>query len=110
MRIITDFHGEDAAEQAHRRVRARLRSGNGGAGGGPRAPDRRRRTGRCSCPSSSSTMGLATSNCEAMRLIAQRGVHVDEPRCRRDRTIPAVPGATHLIKVGKRRFGRVVFE
>jgi len=56
------------------------------------------------------TLGLAPSSSEAMRLIAQRGVHVDdEVVAPGTRTIPARPGASHLIKVGKRRFARVVF-
>jgi len=45
-----------------------------------------------------------------MRLIAQRGVQLDdEVVAPGTRTIPARSGASHLIKVGKRRFARVVF-
>jgi len=57
------------------------------------------------------TLGLAPSSSEAMRLIAQRGVHVDdEVVAPGTRTIPARPGASHLIKVGKRRVYRVIIE
>jgi hypothetical protein len=46
-----------------------------------------------------------------MRLISQRGVHLDgetvEPGTRE---IAAVPGKALMLKVGKRHFARVVFE
>jgi tyrosyl-tRNA synthetase len=108
MRIVTDLHGEDAAEAAHRdfaRVVQRKEAPE-------EVPEHRvpAGDGTAMLPKLLVTLGLASSNSEAMRLIAQRGVHVDdEVVAPGTRTIPARPGASHLIKVGKRRFARVVF-
>src|SRR5436305_6132592 len=54
--------------------------------------------------------GLAPTNKEAQRLVAQGGVliddrKVDDPRA----TIEAARGKSYLLKVGKRRFARVTF-
>jgi tyrosyl-tRNA synthetase len=51
--------------------------------------------------------GLAKSNGEARRLIRQGGVQLDGERVSSDGT-ELKRGATHLIKVGKRRFRKVV--
>jgi tyrosyl-tRNA synthetase len=108
MRIVTDLHGEDAAETAHRdfaRVVQRKEAPEEVAEHRVPAGD-----GTAMLPKLLVTLGLAPSNSEAMRLIAQRGVHVDdEVVAPGTRTIPARAGASHLIKVGKRRFARVVF-
>lgn len=53
--------------------------------------------------------GLAKSNGEARRLIAQGGVHVDGER-QSETTLQLEPGNTYLIKAGKRRFRRVVLN
>ncbi len=54
--------------------------------------------------------GLAASNSEARRLIAQGGVRVDDERITDIKAeIPAAPGATVLLRAGKRRFARVRF-
>ena len=107
-RIVTDLHGEDAAEAAHRdfaRVVQRKEAPEEVAEHRVPAGD-----GTTMLPRLLVTLGLAPSSSEAMRLIAQRGVHVDdEVVAPGTRTIPARPGASHLIKVGKRRFARVVF-
>jgi tyrosyl-tRNA synthetase len=56
------------------------------------------------------TAGLAKSNGEARRLIEQGGVSVDGARVADpSATLPALAAASHLIKVGKRHFVRVVF-
>jgi tyrosyl-tRNA synthetase len=55
-------------------------------------------------------LGLAKSNGEARRLIEQGGVYLDGERLSdTTREVPAAPGATYLIKVGKRHFVRVSF-
>jgi tyrosyl-tRNA synthetase len=55
--------------------------------------------------------GLAPTNKEAQRLIAQGGVLVDEARVDNlKHTLDASPGKSYLLKVGKRRFARVVFK
>jgi tyrosyl-tRNA synthetase len=55
--------------------------------------------------------GLAESNKDAQRLIAQGGVLVDEVKVESTKhALDAAPGRTYLLKVGKRRFARVRFE
>jgi len=54
--------------------------------------------------------GLAPANKEAQRLIAQGGVLVDDAKVDDvKRTLDAAAGKTYLLKVGKRRFARIVF-
>jgi tyrosyl-tRNA synthetase len=54
--------------------------------------------------------GLAAANKEAQRLIAQGGVLVDDVKVDDiKRTLAAAAGTTYLLKVGKRRFARIVF-
>ncbi len=54
--------------------------------------------------------GLAPTNKEAQRLIAQGGVLVDGVKVENLRqTLDASRGKSYLLKVGKRRFGRVTF-
>jgi tyrosyl-tRNA synthetase len=55
--------------------------------------------------------GLAESNKDAQRLIAQGGVLVDDVKVESTRfSLDAAAGRTYLLKVGKRRFARVTFE
>jgi len=55
--------------------------------------------------------GLAPTNKEAQRLVAQGGVLVDEAKVDDPKhTVDARPGRSYLLKVGKRRFARVRFE
>jgi tyrosyl-tRNA synthetase len=54
--------------------------------------------------------GLAESNKDAQRLIAQGGVLVDDAKVESTRhAIDSTSGKTYLLKVGKRRFARVTF-
>ena len=54
--------------------------------------------------------GLAATNKEAKRLIAQGGVLVDDMKIEDSRhAINAAAGKSYLLKVGKRRFARVTF-
>ncbi len=54
--------------------------------------------------------GLAETNREAQRLVAQGGVLVDDEKVDDSRaTIDASAGKSYLLKVGKRRFARVTF-
>ncbi|HVS32640.1 MAG TPA: tyrosine--tRNA ligase [Thermoanaerobaculia bacterium] len=54
--------------------------------------------------------GLAATNREAQRLIAQGGVLVDEVKIDSlKHALDAAPGKSYLLKVGKRRFARVLF-
>ena len=55
--------------------------------------------------------GLAASNAEAARLLAQGAIAVDERKIGdRDARIPAVPSQSAVLRRGKRQFARVVFE
>lgn len=109
MRIISDFHGEAAARAAREEFERVFKDREA-----PRdVPEFLR-------PAGSGTVflarllvdcGLAKSNSDGMRLIAQRGVHVDgaavDPGTRE---IEVSPGREVLLKVGKRHFARVRFE
>ena len=54
--------------------------------------------------------GLAESNKDAQRLIAQGGVLIDEEKVTDSRhALGAAPGTSYLLKVGKRRFARITF-
>lgn len=55
--------------------------------------------------------GVAPTNAEARRLIAQGGVQVDEQKVDDTRAVlDTTTGRTYLLKVGKRRFIRVAFS
>ncbi len=55
--------------------------------------------------------GLAESNKDAQRLIAQGGVLVDDQKIESTKhTLECAAGKTYLVKVGKRRFARIGFN
>ena len=108
MRIIADFHGEAAARAAMEEFE-RVFTEDGVPDDVPEfeiaAVD-----GRAFLPKLLVTCGLAKSNGEAMRLIAQGGVHVDGAKVPAGtRDIDARPGSSVLVKVGKRHFARAAF-
>jgi tyrosyl-tRNA synthetase len=107
--IITDFHDAAAAEKADEEFR-RIFSER-------QAPtDMEEKT----LPAASEPQfltkvivaaGLAPTNKEAQRLVAQGGVLVDEAKVDDPKhTLDARRGKSYLLKVGKRRFARVKFE
>jgi tyrosyl-tRNA synthetase len=108
-RIVADYHGERAAEAAaaeFEKVFARKES-----------PEEVREVRLPSGPEPIwvprllVTLGLAKSNGEARRLIEQGGVSLDGDRLSDPgREISARASASHLIKVGKRHFVRVLFD
>jgi tyrosyl-tRNA synthetase len=107
--IISDFHGEAAAKQADEEFR-RVFSER-------QAPTDIEEK---SLPASSESQfltkiivaaGLAPTNKEAQRLVAQGGVLVDEARVDDPKqTIDSRAGKSYVLKVGKRRFARVTFN
>jgi tyrosyl-tRNA synthetase len=109
MRIIADFHGEAAARAAREEFERVFKGGEVPA----EVPEFRRPAGdgRVFLAKLLADCGLTRSNGEGMRLIAQRGVHVNgaavEPGTRE---IRVSPGEEVLLKVGKRHFARVRFE
>jgi tyrosyl-tRNA synthetase len=109
MRIITDFHGEEAARLALEEFE-RVFTADGTPDDVPEfkiaAVD-----GKAFLPKLLVECGLAKSNGEAMRLIAQGGVNIDgEKVAAGTRDVPAAAGAAVLIKVGRRHFARVTFS
>jgi tyrosyl-tRNA synthetase len=108
-RIVADFHGKEAADEAaaeFERIFARKE-----------APDEIREVRLPAAaepvwiPKLLVTAGLAKSNGEARRLIEQGGVSLDGERLSDPAaTIAARSAASHLFKVGKRHFVRVVFD
>jgi tyrosyl-tRNA synthetase len=108
MRIITDFHGEDAARSALEEFE-RVFTADG-------TPDDVAEfkiaavDGTIFLPKLLVDCGLAKSNGEAMRVIAQGGVNIDGAKVPPGtRDVPGLTGTTILIKVGRRHFARVSF-
>ncbi|HMC20446.1 MAG TPA: tyrosine--tRNA ligase [Thermoanaerobaculia bacterium] len=106
--IITDFHGAEAAQAADEEFR-RVFSDR-------QAPSEIEEK---TLPASKDPQfltkiivaaGLAPTNKEAQRLVAQGGVLVDDARVDDPKqTIDSRRGKSYLLKVGKRRFARVTF-
>jgi tyrosyl-tRNA synthetase len=106
--IIRDFHDADAAEAAEaefrrvfseRQAPAEIEEKTLPASSEPQA-----------LAKIITTAGLAESNKDAQRLIAQGGVLVDDVKVESTRhTLDAGAGKSYVVKVGKRRFARVTF-
>ncbi len=105
--LTARFHGDGAANQAAEDFSRRHRRGEtpedmpevaiaGGDAGVPLGELVRR-------------AGLAASNAEAMRLIAQGAVRLDGERVS-DRAMVVPVGSSSVVQVGKRRFARVSIE
>jgi tyrosyl-tRNA synthetase len=109
MRVIDDFHGEDAA-QAAREEFERIFQQHG-------LPDEiaehtfASEGGRVFLPELLTAIGMASSKSEANRLLKQGAVSVDGEKVGRSTLeVTVEPGESRLLKVGKRRFARVLFE
>jgi tyrosyl-tRNA synthetase len=106
--IIRDFHSAEAAEEAEAEFTRIFSKGQ--------APSEIDET---TLPASEEKQfltkvivaaGLAETNKEAQRLVAQGGVLVDDEKVDDARaTIDASAGKSYRLKVGKRRFARVTF-
>jgi tyrosyl-tRNA synthetase len=106
--IISDFHKADAADEAEREFNRVFSSGEVPA-------DLEEKT----FPASDepqllskviTSAGLAESNKDAQRLIAQGGVLVDDVKVDSTRhALDATAGKSYVLKVGKRRFAKIVF-
>ncbi len=108
MRIIADFHGEAAAKKALEEFE-RVFSDDGVPELVPEFPIAAQ-DGKAFLPKLLVDCGLAKSNSDAMRLIAQGGVHIDGERIPPGtREVPAKPGSSILVKVGRRHFARARF-
>lgn len=106
--IVADFHGAEAAEAAEaefRRVFSERQKPSDLDELEIPASDEPQSLSKVLAAS-----GLAASNSEARRLIAQGGVTVDDARIDDLKaTLDAASGATYVLKVGKRRFARLRF-
>lgn len=107
--IIADFHDRAAAEEAEQEFR-RIFSDK-------QAPADLEETILPASPEPQlltkviASAGLAPTNKEAQRLIAQGGVLVDDERIDNVRhALDATAGRIYLLKVGKRRFARIAFS
>jgi tyrosyl-tRNA synthetase len=106
--IIRDFHDEAAADAADAEFRRIF--------GDRQAPTDVEET---TLPASNepqlltkviTSAGLAESNKDAQRLIAQGGVLLDEVKVDSTRhAVEATAGKSYLLKVGKRRFAKITF-
>jgi tyrosyl-tRNA synthetase len=106
--IISDFHGEKAAEAADEEFRRIFSERQA-----PSDIDEK------TLPASKEPQfltkvivaaGLAPTNKEAQRLVAQGGVLVDDVKIDDPKkTLDGRAGESYLLKVGKRRFARVTF-
>ena len=108
MRILADFHGEAAALRALEQFE-RVFTADGVPDDVPEHPIALEGS-RAFLPKLLVDCGLARSNSEAMRVIAQGGVALDGAKVAPGtREIDVADGATVLIKVGKRHFARATF-
>ncbi|HKR64892.1 MAG TPA: tyrosine--tRNA ligase [Thermoanaerobaculia bacterium] len=106
--IIRDFHNADAAEAAEAEFKRIFSDGQ-----------RPTEIEEKSLPASAepqllariiTAAGLAESNKDAQRLIAQGGVLVDDVKVESTKhAIDAAAGKSYVLKVGKRRFARITF-
>ena len=107
--IVADFHDGEAAEAAEKQFTAIFVSGG-------RPED----VVETTLPASAepqllakviTAAGLAESNKDAQRLIAQGGVLVGEVKVDSTRhALDASAGMSYLLKVGKRRFAKITFQ
>jgi tyrosyl-tRNA synthetase len=107
--IIADFHAPDAADEAEREFGRVFSSREL-----PTDLEEKRLTASDEPQLLAriiTSAGLADSNKDAARLIAQGGVLVDDTKVDDSRhTLHASRGKSYVLKVGKRRFARVTFE
>ncbi|MDX1390002.1 MAG: S4 domain-containing protein, partial [Acidobacteriota bacterium] len=107
-RIVTDFYDENAAREAGQEFERIFRQG--------KTPDEIAEhkvpagDGRVPLARLLVRLEMAKSNGEATRLIRQGAVSIDRVKIAADtREIDVRAGDSRLIKVGKRRFARVLF-
>jgi tyrosyl-tRNA synthetase len=108
-RIVADYHGDDAAAAAaseFEKIFTRKETPDE-----IREVRHRAEGGSIWVPKLLAECGLSKSSSEGRRLIEQGGVTIDGERLTDPRSeIPAAPGTSRLIKVGKRHFVRVTFD
>lgn len=105
MRIITDFHGEAAAKAAREEFERIFKAKEAPS----EMPEFRVAAGEVFLPKLLVDCGLAKSNSDATRTIAQGGVSIDDVKLALGtKTVTLAPGQSVVVKVGKRHFARVI--
>ena len=109
LRIVTDFHGEEAAQEARQEFE-RIFSKKG-------EPDDVEehsvtvQDNKVYLPQLLAQIKLVASKSEAMRMLKQGAVRIDNEKLPAGKLeLEVRPGDSLLLKVGKRRFARVTFE
>ena len=107
MEIVDRFHGAGAGEQARAAFIAQFSQGN--------LPENIPEITLAAPPEGLplarvlKEAGLVASNGEGNRMIEQKAVRVDSQRVE-DRALMLVPGGSHLLQVGSRRYARVLLK
>jgi tyrosyl-tRNA synthetase len=105
--IVARFHGQSAAKQAHEAFVAQFRLGA--------LPEDISEICLFVGKEGVSIAGLlkesalTTSTSEALRMIKQGAVRIDGERIE-NQALQVLPGITHIVQVGKRRFARVSIQ
>jgi tyrosyl-tRNA synthetase len=105
--LVTRFHSRSAAEKALEEFESRFRHG-----GVPTHIE------KCVLAASDEGLtivqvlkqaGLCPSASDAQRMVEQGGVKVDGQKVE-DKSLRLLPGATHVVQIGKRRFAQVTLR
>jgi tyrosyl-tRNA synthetase len=105
--IVARFHGAAAGEAAQAAFIARFQQGA--------VPEEMPNvaisvsSGSVAIPQLLKEAGLTSSTSEAMRLIRQGGVRLDNEKVD-DPGLAVAAGSTHILQVGKRKFARVTLR
>ena len=103
-RIVADFHSKEAAEEASRHFDSVIRKKEMP----DEIPEKAVPSGAYSLSALLLSSGLASSRTEAKRLIEQAAVSIDGRRAADDDTLNLVAPRGIVLKVGKRKFVRIV--
>jgi len=103
-RIVADFHSNEAAEEASRHFDSVIRRKEMP----DEIPEKAVPAGAYSLSALLLSSGLASSRTEAKRLIEQAAVSIDGRRAAADETLNLVAPGGLVLKVGKRKFVRIV--
>jgi tyrosyl-tRNA synthetase len=105
--IVARFHSPDAAERALEEFESRFRHGGVPA----ELEERELAAPKEGLPITQvlKQAGLCPSASDAQRMVEQGGIKVDGQKVE-DKALRLMPGATHVVQVGKRRFAKVVLR
>jgi len=103
-RIVADFHSKESAEEASRHFDSVIRKKEMP----DEIPEKALPSGAYSLSALLLSSGLASSRTEAKRLIEQAAVSIDGRRAAADDTLNLTAPGGLVLKVGKRKFVRIV--